>query len=79
MRTFGFASVLLGICVIVSGCEKHLTPQQAEVLLTKTYSSPLSTAHFTCQEGEREATALSWVVSDADGGVTHVGWPQVRA
>jgi hypothetical protein len=25
MRTFGFANVLLGISVIVTGCEKHLT------------------------------------------------------
>jgi hypothetical protein len=54
MRTFGFANVLLGISVIVTGCEKHLTPQQAEVLLAKAYSNPGQWAEFTC----RKASAI---------------------
>jgi len=53
MRIFGFVSVLFGVSLIVTGCQKHLTPQQAEPLLAKYSSSPVRTHHFTCQEGER--------------------------
>ena len=54
MRILALASVMSVICVVSTGCHKKLAPREAERLLAKTYSSPTWTAHFTCQDGERD-------------------------
>jgi hypothetical protein len=53
MRILGPSGVLLGLFVIVGGCERKLTPKEAEQLLEESYSTPYPTsiAHFKCQEG----------------------------
>ena len=54
MRTVYLASAIGVICVAVAGCHKKLAPHEAERLLAKTYSSPTWTAHFKCQDSERD-------------------------
>lgn len=54
MRALRVATAIGVIGVVVVGCQKKLAPHEAERLLTKTYSSPTWTAHFKCQDSERD-------------------------
>jgi hypothetical protein len=54
MRTRAVVSLLLGTCVFVAGCGRNVTRQEAESLLARTYSNTRMTAHFECQDGQRD-------------------------
>jgi hypothetical protein len=59
MRFLGFGSLLLGVSVIVSACDRKPTPQEAELLLAKAYKH--ASVSFNCQEGERDWLYICYV------------------
>jgi hypothetical protein len=63
MRFLGFGSLLLGVSVIVSACDRKPTPQEAELLLAKVYKN--ASQSFTCQDGERDFSLTGCTDSEA--------------
>jgi hypothetical protein len=53
MRTLAFVGGLLGMFV-VTGCNGKPSLEEAEALLTKTYSNTSATMSFKCRDGERD-------------------------
>jgi hypothetical protein len=55
MRVRAFGSLLLGISIFATGCNRDtVTREEAESILAKTASNRSRTAHFTCEEGQRD-------------------------
>jgi hypothetical protein len=54
MRTRSLTIVLLGIALGGGGCNRTLTPQEAEPLLETFFHKSAPDGRFTCQAGERD-------------------------
>lgn len=61
MRIPGPCGLSLAVLILATGCSRKLTPQEAASLLTRTYSNSDQTAHFTCQDGERDWLYICYV------------------
>ena len=64
MRTIALVSVLVAGAIAVTGCDKKVTPKEAEHLLAQTYSNRTATAHFSCRQGERDWVAICEVSNE---------------